>query len=469
MASLSELVGASPQFSILGTVVGYVDANVPNSDLGGALAAPTSDLTVFAPTNAAFGALAVDLGYTGDPTDEDAVVAFLVANVPVATLEAVLLYHLSQGTQTGTDIATSGTVSTLGGGTITADLPTLVDNEPDFIDPSLTTTDIPADNGIVHEIDRVLIPVDLPGNDAPTIAEIVTGDGSGFDNDSSDFDMLLAAVEAASLTSALADANADLTAFAPTDQAFLDLATALGYQGSDEAGAFSYLVEALTLLGAGDPIPLLASILQYHVAPESLQASQVLGATQIDTLLGATVGVSGATLVDNDPDIPDPNIIATDIQAANGVVHVLDGVLIPADVLQSDGSNDVDFIIDDNGFSINLTGSDADYIDGNGGIDIILAGSGDDTIIGGTHSDLMIGGAGKDLFIFNFGDGDDTIIGFQSGHDQIDLSNAGVQSIGELDIDHGRFISEVEYGDDDSIIVIHAPGQSLENEDFIFA
>ncbi|KAJ57555.1 hypothetical protein ACMU_03350 [Actibacterium mucosum KCTC 23349] len=450
-------------------MVVIVDALIPSSDLGSALADPHSDLTVFAPTNAAFGALAVDLGFAGDPSNENAVINFLLSNVPVTTLEAVLLYHLSSGSQTSSDIAHAGSVHTLGGGTITADLPTLVDAEPDLIDPSLVSLDIPADNGIVHVIDRVLLPVDLPGNDAPTIAGIVAASGSGFDANGADFDMLLAAVQAAGLAKTLDDAHLDLTAFAPTDQAFVDLASALGYSGTDEEGAFGYLVDALTLIGGGDPIPVLTAILQYHVAPESLQASQVLGSTQIDTLLGATIGVDGATLVDNDPDVPDPNIIGTDIQASNGVVHVLDGVLLPVDVLQSDGSNDVDLVIDGDGFSFIATGADADLIDGNGGRDFIFAGAGDDTIIGGTQNDVLFGGAGADLFIFNTGDGIDTVYGFQSGQDQIDLSNTGATSMHDIEVTSGMFFTQIEYGDEDAIFVIHSAMDAPMTEDFIFA
>lgn len=468
MARLDIIVTVLPQFSILETVIGYVDANVPDSDLAGALSAADADLTVFAPTNDAFAALAQDFGYVGDPADTAAVTQFLVDNVTPETLEAVLLYHVSPGTQTSTDIVNAGSVHTLGG-TITVDAPTLVDNEPDLIDPSLIFTDVPADNGIIHVIDRILIPIDLPGNDAPTIAGIVASSGAGFDENPGDFDMLLAALDAAGLVGALDDAHADLTAFAPIDQAFIDLANALGYAGSDEEGAFGYLVEALTLLGGGDPIPLLTDILLYHVAPESLQASQVLSATQIDTLLGATIGVDGASLVDNDPDIPNPDIIATDIQAENGVVHVIDGVLIPADVLQSDGSNDVDLVIGDEGASNVATGADNDLIDGNGGIDIINAGAGDDTVIGGTGLDLLTGGTGADLFIFNTGDGTDFVLGFESGADMIDLSNTGATNLHDISVEQGLFTTTIGYGKGDSITVVHGLGNAPAEDDFIFA
>lgn len=469
MANLAQIVAVPPQFSILEDLILHVDANVPDSDLVGALTSGGSDLTVFAPTNDAFADLAVDLGFAGDPADSAAVSAFLTGNVPAVALEGVLLYHLSAGTQTSGDIAHAGSVDTLQGGTITADLPTLVDAEPDVIDPTLVQTDIPASNGVVHVVDKVLIPIDIPGNDVPTITGIVASSGEGFDDNAGDFDMLLAALTAADLTGALDDAHADLTAFAPIDQAFIDLANTLGYDGSDEEGAFGYIVEALTLMGGGDPIPLLTEILLYHVAPESLQASQVLGAEDIDTLQGGTIGVDGTTLEDNDPDLADPNIIDTDIQAENGVVHVIDGVLLPADVLQSNGANDVDLVIgDDSGENIS-TGADNDLIDGNGGADVINAGSGDDTVIGGTGTDILTGGAGADLFIFNEGDGTDLLIDFESGVDQIDLSSTGATSLHDINVTQGAQSSTVEYGDGDVLIVLHMSGEAPSLDDFIFA
>ena len=72
----------------------------------------------------------------------------------------------------------------------------LVDNEPDLTDPSFVAgvTDIEASNGIIQAIDRVLIPLDIPGNE-PTIAEIVAQSGGDYDNNDQDFDILFNALE----------------------------------------------------------------------------------------------------------------------------------------------------------------------------------------------------------------------------------------------------------------------------------
>lgn len=393
--TITTTAAGNPDFAALVATLGFLDDTL-GTTLISDLDQPGANLTVFAPTNAAFGQLAADLGFTGDTGDVSAVAGFLTTNVPAETLLAVIQYHVAPGLVTAADIAAAGTVTTLNG-TITADLPTLVDAEPDLIDPSLTATDLDAGNGLIHVIDRVLLPVDLPGNDAATITGIVAASGDGFDTNGADFDILLAAVQTAGLGATLDDADADFTAFAPTDDAFVGLATALGFDGTDEAGAWTYLVDALTLLGGGDPIPLLTEVLTYHVAGESLQLSQVAAAGAVTTLQGGTITVDGTSLVDADPDVPNPGLVATDIQAANGVVHVIDGVLLPADVLASDGAGDVDFIVGTDGRDVAVTGKDADLVSGLGGRDTIILGKGDDTGLGGAGSDLIKGGKGDDL------------------------------------------------------------------------
>ncbi|MFC3615179.1 fasciclin domain-containing protein [Lutimaribacter marinistellae] len=418
MPTITEIAAGSEDFSILVAALGFVDDQIADANLVATLGDPDGDFTVFAPTNAAFGALAADLGFEGDTADTDAVTSFLTMNVPAETLLDVLTYHVAGSSLTAMEIMQAGTVTTLQGGTVTLDAPTLVDNEPDLIDPSLVTTDVAADNGVIHVIDRVLLPVDLPGNHAETITGIVAASGGQFDDNGQDFDLLLAAVGVAGLAEALDDPNADLTAFAPNDAAFIGLAQLLGYPGADEAGALAFIQRGLNLLSAGDPVPLLTDILLYHVAGESLQASQVLARTEITTLQGGDITVDGTTLQDLDPELPDPSIIATDIQAANGIVHVIDGVLIPVDVLASDGSMDVDLILGDETAEDIDTGDDNDLIDAAGGNDSILAGDGNDIVLGMAGNDRILGEDGNDMLrggdgldILNGGDGDDDIMG----------------------------------------------------------
>ena len=506
MPTIADIAVGNENFNILVNALTFVDAELPGTNLINTLSDPASDLTVFAPSDAAFAQLAADLGYAGDPLDETAVTTFLAENAGAETIRDIILYHVSPGAQTAADIAANGTVATLFGPTITADLPTLVDQDPDVIDPSLVATDIMADNGIVHVIDRVLLPVDLPGNDAPTITEIVAASGNEFDDNPADFDILLKAVQTAGLADTLNDPNVDLTVFAPTDAAFVGLAQTLGFTGEDEADAWGYLVEALTLLGGGDPVPLLTEILTYHVAGESLQASQVLSAEAITTLQGGELGVDGTSLVDADPDVADPNLIATDIQAANGVVHVLDGVLLPADLLPSDGSNDVDFVIGTDGRDFITTGADNDLIsggrkgdfiasgsgddlvlagagrdivhagrgddtiDGGKGRDLILGNAGDDVINGGAGRDKIFGGSGADTFVFEQGGGRDRIFDFRDGEDVIDLTSFGFSGFDDLEhaIRGNSHRTVINLGDHDRIVLVGVDEHKIDESDFIF-
>lgn len=140
-----------------------------------------------------------------------------------------------------------------------------------------------------------------------TIADIVVASA----NDATDpqFTTLLAAVQAAGLTDALADPDAELTVFAPTDAAFA-------------------AIDPAVLAGLlADPGGALTQILTYHVAPGELTAADVVATRFVDTLQGEQI------LVDAGDDGVFLNVtsqvIVTDIQASNGVIHVIDEVLIP--------------------------------------------------------------------------------------------------------------------------------------------
>jgi uncharacterized surface protein with fasciclin (FAS1) repeats len=373
----------------------------------------STDITVFAPTDAAFTALAVDLGFDGDQTDESAVFGFIAQALtdlgggdPIPLLTDILLYHVSGGAKSEAEITASGSVATLlTGATIAPSGGALVDGEPDLLDPVIVVPDVAASNGTIQGIDRVLLPIDIAGNDRMTLTEIVAASGGTFDSDASDFDLLLNALQVAGLTGALNNPDSNLTVFAPNDAAFVAAAQALGYQGSDEAGAFDFIVQAVTLLSAGNnPIPLLTDILLYHVAPGALDADAVLGSSSIETLLGAGLGVDGAALVDGEPDLPNANIIATNIAASNGFAHVIDGVLIPVDLLPSNGGTDpVGFLIGDDSAETFILGDNDDYVSAGGGDDTITGGAGDDVIVGGAGEDTVVVAGDFDDFGFVFG------------------------------------------------------------------
>jgi uncharacterized surface protein with fasciclin (FAS1) repeats len=157
--------------------------------------------------------------------------------------------------------------------------------------------DIIADNGVVHVIDAVLIPAAEPTN---TILDIVVN--------SDVHNTLEAAVLAAGLQGALSGPG-PLTLFAPTDAAFAAL----------PAGTVESLLE--------DPTGLLTQILLYHVVGASALSSSLSDGQMIATLNGADVTVTinaGNVFINN------AQVIVADIIADNGVVHVIDAVLVPA-------------------------------------------------------------------------------------------------------------------------------------------
>jgi transforming growth factor-beta-induced protein len=155
----------------------------------------------------------------------------------------------------------------------------------------VTATDIAASNGVIHVIDRVLLP-------PKTISEIAAA--------SDDFTTLVAALGAAGLVETLAG-EGPFTVFAPTN------------------AAFAALPEG-TVEGLLNDIPALTSVLLFHVAGEKLPASAVVGSKSIVTLEGSSAPValdaSGAT-------IAGARVSVTNIPAANGVIHVIDAVMIP--------------------------------------------------------------------------------------------------------------------------------------------
>jgi transforming growth factor-beta-induced protein len=160
-------------------------------------------------------------------------------------------------------------------------------------DALITTVDIQASNGIIHVIDAVILP---PG----TITEIVVG------NDN--FDTLEAAVVEAELADDLGS-EGPFTVFAPTDAAFDALIDALD---TDAAG----------LLARPD----LADILLYHVVSGAFGSNEVIGLDFAETLLGADVDF---TVTPAGVRVNNANIVIADIPAANGVIHVIDAVLLP--------------------------------------------------------------------------------------------------------------------------------------------
>jgi uncharacterized surface protein with fasciclin (FAS1) repeats len=236
--------------------------------------------TVFAPTDAAFAAL------------PDGVLDNLLADTEALT--DVLLYHVVSGQIFSGDLSDGQTAETLQGQSITVDLSdgVMID------DASVTSADIIATNGVIHVIDEVLL-LDI-------IQQALSND---------DFSTLVTAVQAAGLVETLRG-DGPFTVFAPTNEAFAAL----------PEGALSALLadtDALT------------EVLLYHVIADEIYAADLTDDAEVATVQGQSITVD----LTEGARIDDANVTGTDIASRNGVIHVIDGVLL-LDIVQKVLSDD---------------------------------------------------------------------------------------------------------------------------------
>jgi transforming growth factor-beta-induced protein len=260
-----------------------------------------NNLTVFAPTDDAFAALLSELGASG------------LDDIDAVTLGNILKYHVVSG------LAYSNSLST-------GAVPSLNMESPDgkalsiwvktgnsvmVNNASVTTADVEASNGVIHVIDKVLLP--------PSVVDIATY--------ADDFSSLVAAVAKANLAETL-NGDGPFTVFAPTNTAFSALFAALGISGLDEVSAED-----------------LAPILTYHVVGDNVLSSELSDGT-VPTVSGETLEFTlGNDVVINGT----VKVVVTDIQGTNGVIHVIDAVLLP----EAEQSNTIaDIAVSNSDFSI---------------------------------------------------------------------------------------------------------------------
>ena len=255
--------------------------NVALARTGLAGTVSSNRLTVFAPTDAAFARYGLNQRN-------------VLSELGRETLTAILLYHVVEGTVFSGDLPESGFVSTLNGASVEVNVGAGVTiNEANVI-----IADIEARNGVIHVIDDVLFP---PTQNLVEVA-------SSFNPE---FSVLLAAAVKADLANTLAN-NGPFTVFAPTNQAFINL---FGVANAEAA------IDVVNSLSAED----LAPILLYHVVPGRVFSTD-LSSGPVETLNGNfDLNLETLTIDDNAQLIPS----LLNVQATNGVVHVIDSVLIP--------------------------------------------------------------------------------------------------------------------------------------------
>ncbi|HOE35518.1 MAG: fasciclin domain-containing protein [Chloroflexi bacterium] len=230
--------------------------------------------TVFAPTDDAFAQLPAGT------------VEALLADIPALT--NILLYHVVPGKVLAADVVKLTSAETANSIPVQIKV---VDGEVFVNSSKVVITDVEASNGVIHVIDSVILP-------PKDIVSIAVENGS--------FTTLAAALEAADLVETL-QGEGPFTVFAPTDEAFAKLP-----EGTIEA-----------LLA---DIPALKDILLYHVVEGRLFAADVLASENLETLQGKKAAVE---LKDEKPYVGGAQIVVTDILASNGVIHVIDTVMLP--------------------------------------------------------------------------------------------------------------------------------------------
>ncbi|MFO1250463.1 MAG: fasciclin domain-containing protein [Inhella sp.] len=278
--TLVERLKKDPETQVLAEAVAA-------AGLDGALSG-TGPFTLFAPNDAAFTALLAELGVSK---------AQLLADKPL--LEAVLRYHVLSGRVLRAEMPLGKAISPLAGGVFKIETS---GNFLQFTDGRnrtgfIQSTDLLAPNGVVHKIERVMLPANR--NLVQTAQS------------RADFSLLVEAVVAADLGNTLSGTG-PFTVFAPTNAAFAALLTELGMTK-----------EQLFANKA-----LLSQVLRYHVVPGRVLKAEVPIGAAIATAQGESLSIA-ANLEVTDRNGRKARITGTDVLASNGVIHVLDRVILP--------------------------------------------------------------------------------------------------------------------------------------------
>ncbi len=271
--SIAAIASADPQFSILVQALTKADLATTLSQSG--------TYTVFAPTNDAFNALFSKLGVSG------------IDQLSAEALRPILLYHVL-GSKAISSGLTSGYVSTLSPAFAGRFVSLKIDVSGSVMlnsSASVTKADILASNGVIHVINQVLLP--------PTVADLAVAN--------SNFSTLVSALSGAGLVPALSDPAGTFTVFAPTNEAFAQLTSV-----------------------PNDLKP----ILLYHVLGSTLYANEVTTgyAKTLSTYqthpMDMYINTASGVKINNSA-----SVVLADVVGTNGVIHVIDKVLLPPTVV----------------------------------------------------------------------------------------------------------------------------------------
>jgi len=297
--SIAELAGATKELSTL--VAALTAADLVKVFEG------TDEYTVFAPTDDAFSKV------------DKTLLGCLLQPVGKASLTELLEYHVVKGSTLAANLTNNEELTTLEGEKLNVSIvnnikdPSIVNRKVMVGDATVVTADIMANNGVVHEIDAVLVPSTVskspPQCGSGTIADTAVALNKA---EPPELTTLVAALTAADLVGAFNKTTGDLlTVFAPTDAAFARVPKAM-----------------LTCLLLPANKAALAEILKFHVVPQYVLAADVKNEEKVDTLLKdnqLTFGVAKGAVTVNGALVTQADVFAT-----NGVVHVIDAVLLPA-------------------------------------------------------------------------------------------------------------------------------------------
>jgi len=315
------------------TIADFVAGNPDYSSLGAALEVTgldatldgTANFTVFAPNNAAFNSFLSNNGFNS--LDE----------VPEDVLTEILLNHVQEG-EIMSSALTTGYIESMATGMASDQPLSLYINTEDGVTingvSSVTTPDVEVDNGIIHAVDAVI--------GLPDVTTFATADPN--------FDILVQALTADESftfveTLMMSEDPAPFTVFAPTNTAFTNVLDELELAGLDDI-----------------PADLLSSILSYHVvAGSNVRAEDLTDQMVVETLETGTFTITlGDNVTITDENGRTATIVATNVQANNGVIHALDTVILPEnEAIEIETNTIADFVAGNEDYSSLLAALEA--------------------------------------------------------------------------------------------------------------